>query len=495
MALLALQARFVDPQVLRATLATELLEPGLAFSQRFEPEAFVPALRVAAAGGALTDVAACALRQVVLHTGEPAGALDFDGEDEAPRRLEALLELALGAPSALLGGGLEGAVGPAGFELGAAPTAWVAAQLTSERRAAVRARLQGGWDEDLLNLLDGARVRAERKPGELLVFVPQGGLPRAQVPTELAVDAVRRSSEARFDLSLLLDRAQAMGASDVLLSPGEAIVVRTPAGVRYAPAVDVGTCEALVEQLLSPAAQERLRHTGAALVGVGLSGVGRVRVSVTSHRGAPAVALRLLGEAPPSLPPWLASALEGARAGLVVLASTPGQGRSSALGAALQQLSARSLAWASLEEPLGWPVQGQGGCALQAELDVDQSLSTFTTAVRTLPVDAVALDLVDDDAAAGLALEAAADGRLVLLTLRAASAAAALQRLQRLDAPFLRRRLATHLALVAWLEREVRGELLRPDEALRRHVKAQEAPAPPVLFEETLARFPQPAEG
>jgi len=142
----------------------------------------------------------------------------------------------------------------------------------------------------------------------------------------------------------------------------------------------------------------------------------------------------------------------------------------------------------SLEEPVAWP--GLRGPCRQLELHSDVGLDGFATMVHSLPRAAIGVDLMNDDVGAELALELASEGALVLLTLRSLSASAALHRLSVLDARRSRRRLSESLAAVVSLRLTPSNgvflkvaELLLPSEALRRHLRGNETPAPPVLLE------------
>jgi hypothetical protein len=213
------------------------------------------------------------------------------------------------------------------------------------------------------------------------------------------------------------------------------------------------------------AAQLGLEADGVAALSV--EGVGRVRVS----RSQAGLNLRLLGHAP-ALAPALAPLLD-APAGLVVLGGPPSSGRSTALSALLHAHAARGRVIASLEEPVSFPLS-----AFQLEGDE----APFLQAVRTSPAQVIGVDLLDDARAVELALGLAREGRHVLLTLRGVSLAGLVHRLAVLDARAQRRRLSEHLAAVVLLDR-ARATVLRPSEALRRHLRGNEAMPPPVLLE------------
>jgi Tfp pilus assembly pilus retraction ATPase PilT len=188
-------------------------------------------------------------------------------------------------------------------------------------------------------------------------------------------------------------------------------------------------------------------------------------------RSPAGVNVRLLGDEPK-----LAAGLEvllPLDRGLVVLGGPPACGRSTALSALLQAHVQQGRVVASLEEPVSFPVSaGQ----------LEGSREAFLRAVRTGPAQVIGVDLVDDAEGVELALELAREGRQVLVTVRGTSVAGLVHRVTVLDARAQRRRLSEHLAAVVLLARG-EAQVLRPSEALRRHLRGNETMPPPVLLE------------
>jgi twitching motility protein PilT len=228
------------------------------------------------------------------------------------------------------------------------------------------------------------------------------------------------------------------------------------------------------------------------VTGFSVEGLGRFRLTALSERGEPSLSIHTHLIPPEAhalgFPLEVLEPLHRLTRGLVVIAAPAGQGRSTLMASLLQARAAAGEEVVSLEEPVAWP--GLRGPCRQLELHSDVELEAFETLARALPRGVIGIDLMNDEVGAELALELASEGALVVLTLRALAASAALHRLTALDARRSRRRLSESLAAVVSLRLVPSkggflkvAELLLPSEALRRHLRGNETPAPPVLLE------------
>jgi twitching motility protein PilT len=493
-----LMARCLEPDALGRFITASDTRPSRHFKRFFDEAAFDGARAETAHTGVLSEPAACALVDCVLQAGEVFGGLDVPaGEaDGFPARFLELAALALDderAAQRLLDGGVLDRLGSGRHFFGSLPLRVIARQFTPTTREAVaRTHLRGGWDEDLLNLLESAVLRASRHPEDLLVLVPSFRVVDRHAPA--APDERRLERRPLVDVGAALVELVRRGATDLELTPGHPItfarhgVRTTPPG----PALSADEVEAFCSTLLEAAHRERLERDGRLVHGFAVEGLGPLRLSVVATVTGLTASVRAFHVAPRLLelgfPAEVMQPLAGIARGLVVLAAPPGQGRTTLGTALVEALSETGSAGLAFDEP---------ACLVSARSAVrhlepsgPRARETMLSAARALPSCAVLVDLLDDELAADVALELAAEGRLVVLTLRAPSGGQALHRLAALDARRFRRRLSESLAAVATVRllpgREGlvhAAELLRPTEALRRHLRGNETPAPPVLLE------------
>lgn len=507
MRLAGLHARYLEPESLRAFLRDPALTPGKRFTQYFDAARFAEAIAHTSDTGALGDAASCALADCVLRAGENAGFLDVDAAPDFDARFLALATTVLGdamLARELRDGGLLDRRGTGQHALGSLPLRVVKRQLTRAGVDAAKKNLRGGWDEDLVNLLENAAMRAERMPEEHVVLVPSWSedarMAESGEDTDPGAEEVVTPPETQLPedagpTPMELLTALATSARDLVLMPGQPPMLHGAFGQR-----------AHGERVLSPADTKRLAYAvltdlqrstfeqqSQLVAGFGVQGLGRFRLVVSMERGAVVATFRALGKAARALSECgLAEKVTGLKKGLVVIGGAPASGRSATFSALLQHFAASGRGFLSLEEPLGLSLKPGPGAARQVDLGLDQSPEQFARLARQAPEDVVGIDLVDDALGAELALDAAADGKLVLLVLRGLTVPALVHRLAVLDAKAHRRRLSENLAAVlvqklepdaaktAW---KLESELLLPTEALRRHLRAQDTPPPPVVLE------------
>jgi hypothetical protein len=451
-----LAVRFLEPDALPKGLVGGTLKPGRTFLRHFDAADYEPALALTTQTGALSDVSACALGDAVMQLGAPGGFLDSTGLSVASLR-EAFIAVAtraLGGDAALaqrlFDGGVLDRRGTGRYFLGALPVRIVARHVTRESLAAARATLTGGWDADLLHVLESAGLRTTSE--DLLVLVP--------VWERLLTETLSAPNAAPSLLHTRLREAMGSGATDVVITD---------------------EADAMAREWLSAPQLTELNATRLLVTSFTLGDVGRVRLTATIERGQVRLTLRFGGTERPSLnrfAPGARDALMQPQRGLLVLTGAPASGRSTTFAAVMQHFAQAGRACVTLEQPAFFSLLG----VRQVELDLDQSLGVFRQSTRLLPVDVIGFDVLDDEAGVDAALDAAADGRLAVVVMRSLSAAAAVHRLAELDSRWHRRRLSEHLALV-FCQRRADVEWLVPTESLRRHLRSQATPAPPALLE------------
>lgn len=483
-------ARCMEPNALGAVTQDPSTRPGRSFLRSFDAGEFDAARARTNHTGDLDEAAACALIDCVLQTGEPFGALDVDGEVALSARFLEVATLALGDESTarqLFDGGVLDRRGTGRHVLGSLPVRVIARELRPERKETARASLRGGWDEDLLNLLASAALRAEQHPEELLVLTP---LWRDDAP---ASRASPREERGRAGLVDWLEAAVRQQATEVQLVVGQPVELWGAFGKRaFAPEpLTARDVESVLSIVLTASDRERFERDHTVVTGLGVDELGRFRVSAVMERGRLSCAIRVHAIEPAfaslGWPQDVVDAVVRLDRGLVVVTSPAGHGRSTFFSAVLSRFEMAGRSVLTLEEPR---LLSLGGVSRQLELHSDLQLVAFASAARSFRHDVVGVDLLDDTAAAHHALELASEGAFVVLTLRAVSAASALHRLATLDAPRARRRLPESLAAVVSLRcfpskgAMVRAaELLPVSEGLRRHLRGNESPAPPVLLD------------
>jgi twitching motility protein PilT len=510
--LLGYHVRYLEPEALRAFLRDAGATPGRHFLARFDAAQWASAVAATSDTGTLSDVAAHALADAVLRAGEPGGFVDLEGADVdvVARTVGQVVGQVLGEANAgerLLTGGLLDRVGVGRSALGALPLRVLVQQLQRPALDAARRAAQAGWLSELLNVLESATLVAGRTPEAHLVLVPHWGTSSAPDEVEAArsTSAANDDADGDDDVATALDplellrEAAALHATDLLFVPGAPLVAHGPFGRRVLRPVPLASEDTrrLAFSFLTEAQVEGFEREGSLVTGFGVRDHGRYRLSLTRERGVVTGALRVLPARPPALdslglPPRFLSALMHLERGLVIIGGTPGSGRSTTLAALSQSLVDSGAVLASVEEPVAYALRSRAGVARQVDGLED---ATATRAVRSLrlgPLDVLVLDLVDDDAACELALDAASDGKLVLCTLRGATVTALVHRLVAADARLQRRRLSEALAAVlcqslvpneagdAW---ELDAEVLVPSEPLRRHLRALDTMPPPAVLE------------
>ncbi|MDX2014433.1 MAG: hypothetical protein SFW67_29815 [Myxococcaceae bacterium] len=492
-------ARCLEPDALGRFVMAPETGPGRHFLRFFGEGDFEAARAETAQTGVLSEVAACALVDCVLRAGEPFGGLDVPeaAATTFPARFLELVTLALDDETCaqrLLDGGVLDRLGRGRHFVGSLPVRVIARQFGPKGREAARARLEGGWDEDLLNLLESAALRAARHPEDLLVLVPTFRVATTMDPTE-ATRLERPSPHSpTLDPGALLVALVQRGATDLELAAGQPPTLRRH-GVKLeelGPRATARDVEAFCSALLEATQRERLERDGWLVQGLILEGLGALRLSVVATVTGWAASVRAFHVAPQlarlTFPSEVVSPLAELRRGLVVVAAPPGQGRTTLATALLEAWADAGLSALAFDEPAC--LVRPGSAVRHVEVGGSTGRALMRSTARALSTACLSIDLVDDDAAADAALELSTEGRLVVLTVRATSAAGTLHRLAALDAPRHRRRLAESLAAVVTLRLVVgsRGlvhaaELLLPSEGLRRHLRGNETPAPPVLLE------------
>ncbi len=274
----------------------------------------------------------------------------------------------------------------------------------------------------------GTRIVAAR--GLAKAIPREGGSPSG--PMNVATES--RGLEA------YLGRLLSSGASDLFLNPEEVPIAQTQG--RFAPWEDLGATplteiEGLMKELAPKKAQDAF--AGGSDIEFAVDHPKRqcrLRVNLLHGSAGPALTLRLL---PRNVPDAQSLGLRdevfrlaNLNRGLVLLTGPMASGRSSTLACLLAQVRAqREVFMITLEDAIEYALPEGPGLARQREIgrDGEKQARAIRAALRQRP-DLLAVDEWGGGPGLEALLEAACEGPLVLLVLRAPSALDALRRIE-----------------------------------------------------------------
>lgn len=238
-------------------------------------------------------------------------------------------------------------------------------------------------------------------------------------------------------LQSLLEQMEACGASDLHLKAG------CPPGLRIdgrlAPIDGVGPLsqqlvDALIGAITTQDQRGRLQQTGGLEFAFTVEGLARYRVSLARQRGRTGVVMRRVPLELPKfeklgLPPAAKRLCQLPR-GLILVTGATGSGRTTTLAAMVDVLNREGSGHVvTIEEPVEFVHADQNCFVTQRELGVD--CESFELALRCAlrhDPDVIVIDELRDRERIAHALAAAETGRLVLATVRAATAVQAVDR-------------------------------------------------------------------
>jgi pilus retraction protein PilT len=256
-------------------------------------------------------------------------------------------------------------------------------------------------------------------------------------------------------LDLLLSQACALGATDLLLLSGAVPRLRLGGRLCFLDGVSAPDAEqlwTLLEPALTKEAREQYRSRKEANFAFSLAGGQRVRCHLCSTVAGPSLSVRFLTEPsisaeqlglPQVLLDWC-----GASVGLVLLAGGACSGRSTTLAALVDHINSHQRRHIIvLEEPVERIHHHKLGLVTQREVGTDAvSWPQALRAVGREAPDVLCVDDIADAETMSWVLERATTCCLVLATVTAAGAGAAVQRLEDLVMPSRRPRLRRQVA-------------------------------------------------
>ena len=249
--------------------------------------------------------------------------------------------------------------------------------------------------------------------------------------------------EVRGDepLVALLDEMVRRRASDLLLLPGSAPIVRTNGRLERLPLSEIG--DAAVRDLFRPhlsrRAHRHLADLGSADFSLRVTGSGdreawRFRVNIQRQGAGLAAAVRALPRRIPSfdelhLPPHLAD-LAAPGSGLVLVCGPTGSGKSTTLAAMLERVNESDFRHIiTIEDPIEY--EHANDRSVFEQLEIGSDAPEFSTALRAAlrrDPDVILVGEMRDLETISTALTAAETGHLVLSTLHTGDSAQAVHR-------------------------------------------------------------------
>ena len=258
-------------------------------------------------------------------------------------------------------------------------------------------------------------------------------------PAITDADPARAAVAAR--LAGIIARAAGREVSDIVLSAGQPLWIRSAIGFTAASAASIGELEikAFVDSLLDEPRRRVLESAGSVdLPWVAPDvdeGPQRFRVNVFTQAHGLAVALRPINRHAPSFAelnlPDSIGGLVGATGGMVLVVGPTGSGKSSTLAAMLETVNrtcARHVI--TLEDPIEFVYQPRRCLIHQREVGthVESFSAGLRAALRECP-DMILVGEMRDRETVAMALTAAETGHLVLSTLHSGSASMAIDRI------------------------------------------------------------------
>src|SRR5712692_5141287 len=233
-----------------------------------------------------------------------------------------------------------------------------------------------------------------------------------------------------IDLTALLSTVANEGGSDLHLRAGSPPLIRIDGALRplEGDRVTAEEVKALVDSIIPPERPDRLEQHKEADFAHSVPGIGRFRANAYHQRGSISVVFRRVRVGSPSyeelgLPPVVAKLADAPR-GLVLVTGPTGSGKTTTLGAMIEQINAaKPVHILTIEDPIEVLHSPKQASVSQRELGLDTEtyLEAMRSAMRQDP-DVILIGEMRDHETVGAALAAAETGHLVLSTLHTTDA-------------------------------------------------------------------------
>lgn len=230
-----------------------------------------------------------------------------------------------------------------------------------------------------------------------------------------------------YDIDALLQRAVALGASDIHLKVGSAPIVRTQGELRRLDEFESlrpNDTEAYAQALFDESAAAHFAEHGAVDFAYGRQELGRFRVTAFRQRGSVSLVLRRVQPGSRSFSelglPRVAERLASSHAGLVLVTGPSGSGKTTTVSSMLDWINAnRTRAILTVEDPIEVLHPDKNSVVVQREVGVDTpDIATAVNSAVRHDVDVIMISEISSPDAARAALSAAETGHLVISTMR-----------------------------------------------------------------------------
>jgi twitching motility protein PilT len=240
-----------------------------------------------------------------------------------------------------------------------------------------------------------------------------------------------------LDLADWLRQVRALDGSDLLLVSGLPPMARVKGHVSrlLGDALVAEDIDSAISPIVPSRLRERYRDGEAIDLAFTLNGLGRFRMNFHRERGRPAAAIRALPTRIPRVPDLHFShdvaLLAELPRGLVLICGPTGSGKTTTLAALVAEINARhSRHIVTVEDPIEYEHPHGRSVIEQVEIGIDSP--DFPTALRAAmrqAPDVIVVGELRDPETMRIALAAAETGHLVLATVHATDAAAAVSRI------------------------------------------------------------------
>jgi twitching motility protein PilT len=284
-------------------------------------------------------------------------------------------------------------------------------------------------DPDLEALIRGLNTAARHAPAD--PAAPEAleetadTAPGGTAPAPKTYPLPPRAEEAEQRLARLLQAAQRLHASDLLLVAGTRPTVRVDGRLAplEEPELDAGASAALCSALAPSARRADLQARGSADFALSGAGIGRLRCNVHRAGGRWCAAVRLLPAKVPDFDelglPDVLDRFCDLEYGLVLVTGPTGVGKSTTLAAMMRRiLSRRQLHAITIEDPVEY-AHPHGGSVVE-HVEIGRDAASFAGALRSAlrqNPDVLLVGEMRDPESIAIAITAAETGHLVLSTL------------------------------------------------------------------------------
>lgn len=225
----------------------------------------------------------------------------------------------------------------------------------------------------------------------------------------------------------LLERAVAMGASDIHLKVGSAPIVRVDGDLKRLEAEDSlrpADTEAYAESIFSEKAAADFTDSGTADFAYGKHELGRFRVTAFRQRGSVSLVLRRVVPGAKTFAqlglPRVVEKIASAKSGLVLVTGPSGSGKTTTMASMLDWINTnRSAAILTVEDPIEVLHPDKQSVVVQRELGVDTpDMARAVRGAMRHDTDVIMVSEIHDYETAKAAIDAAETGHLVISSMR-----------------------------------------------------------------------------